>query len=71
MNIEVDRELAIVLREAINEVLFTGRFDESDEDKLMDLRKVLRDFIAAKESCPCADAPRACADCRNFLNSCR
>lgn len=50
MNIEVDRDLAIALREAINEVLFTGRFDESDEDKLMDLRKVLRDFIASKET---------------------
>lgn len=50
MTIELDRDLAIVLREAINEVLFTGRFDESDEDKLMDLRKQLRDFIATKES---------------------
>jgi len=50
MMIEVDAKLAIVLREAINEVLFTGRFDESDEDRLMDLRNVLRDFIAAKEA---------------------
>jgi pyruvate/2-oxoglutarate dehydrogenase complex dihydrolipoamide acyltransferase (E2) component len=50
MMIEVDRDLAIVLREAINEVLHTGRFDESDEDKLMELRAQLRNFIAAKEA---------------------
>ena len=50
MNIEVDRDLAIVLREAINEAIYSGRFDEDDVDRLIDLRKVLRDFIASKET---------------------
>ena len=48
MTIEVDVDLANLLRDAINQVLFTGRFDESDEDRLMDLRAQLRDFVASQ-----------------------
>lgn len=48
MTIEVDVDLANLLRDAIKELLFTGRFDESDEDKLMDLRDQLRDFVASQ-----------------------
>ena len=50
MMIEVDRDLAIVLRETINEAICSGRFDEDDVDRLIDLRRQLVAFIATKEA---------------------
>ena len=48
MTIEVDVDLANLLRKAINEILHEDILDESDEDKLMDLRDQLRDFVASQ-----------------------
>ena len=48
MNIEVNVQLANLLREVFNEGLFTGRFDESDEDQLMELRDRLYTYVVSK-----------------------
>lgn len=50
MTIEVDRDLADILRAAIKEVLFAGVLDESDEDRLMDLRDKLTAFLSSPEA---------------------
>jgi hypothetical protein len=50
MMIEVDRDLAIILRETINEAIYSGRFDEDDVDRLIDLRRQLVAFTATKEA---------------------
>ena len=50
MMIEVDRDLAVILRETINEAIYSGRFDEDDVDRLIDLRRQLVAFITTKES---------------------
>ena len=50
MMIEVDAELADILREVIADSLFTGRLDESDEDRLMDFRDKLRAYVVSLEA---------------------
>lgn len=49
MNLQVDVGLANLLRDVIGEVLFTGRFMEDDEDRLMDLRDQLTAFVVSPE----------------------
>jgi len=50
MTLELDVQIANLLREVIKEVLFTGRFDESDEDQLMELRDKLYAYLMSHEA---------------------
>jgi len=50
MTLQLDVQIANLLREVIKEVLFTGRFDESDEDQLMELRDKLYTYVVSKEA---------------------